>query len=159
MDTKRRPTHRKGAVTKERSLSDPMDAKRRPTHRKGAVKKERSSDDPLDTKRRPTHRKGAVKKERSLSDPLDTKRLLTHRKGAKKKRKKRERSSGRQRKPIVKLTMTSMLDEIPASIHLREPEIESDRVSPTNEAHRSYVVMPEQAERPEPLPSKTHQNL
>ena len=79
--------------------------------------------------------------------------------GSEEKRKKRERSSGRQRKPVVKLTMTSMLDEIPASIHLREPEIESDRVSPTNEAHRSYVVMPEQAERPEPLPSKTHQNL
>ena len=63
---------------------------------------------------------------------------LTGRERRKKKKKRKEelgRSSGRQRNPVVTLTMTSMLDEIPASIHLRDPEIESDHLPPTNKAH------------------------
>ena len=73
------------------------------------------------------------------------------------------RSSGRQRKPIVKLTMTCMLDEIPPTIPLREPEIESDEPPKTERTERSYTAKTlnksEDYERPTPLPSKVHRNL
>ena len=97
----------------------------------------------MDTKRMPTHRKGAERKKikklgRSSGHQAKTTADSPEGSGEKRKKKRKEelgRSSGRQRNPVVTLTMTSMLDEIPASIHLRDPEIESDHLPPTNKAH------------------------
>ena len=71
------------------------------------------------------------------------------------------RSSGRQHKPIVRLTMASMLDEIPPTIPLREPEIESDEPPSMEKTERSYTTksLKNPPERPTPLPSKVHRNL